>query len=169
MSNNIPSDIRPPSDPALASCACSDVRPVIRQSTGDCGVEVPHVFDTTVMPPHPDKRCRCGKQTWKKAEQETLAQLRCPKCRAMLYNVHASDLAKGNGEVTCSNCGHVRVIKTFSTAKLLTSPSQVGGRGKRVICAASPPGDSQTTDDVTRHPNAVREPSRTHDTQQPKT
>jgi hypothetical protein len=53
--------------------AGSDVRPVIRQSIGGCGVEVPHVFDTTVMPPHPDKRCRCGKQTWKKAEAETLA------------------------------------------------------------------------------------------------
>jgi hypothetical protein len=52
----------------------SDVRPVIRQSIGGCGVEVPHVFDTTVMPPHPDKRCRCGKQTWKKAEAEMLAR-----------------------------------------------------------------------------------------------
>ena len=27
MSNSIPSDIRTPSDSALASCACSDVRP----------------------------------------------------------------------------------------------------------------------------------------------
>ena len=58
----------------LAATICSDVRPVIRQSIGDCGVEVPHVFDTAVMPPHPDKRCRCGKQTWKKAEAEMLAR-----------------------------------------------------------------------------------------------
>ena len=48
--------------------AGSAVRPVIRQSNGECGVDDPHVFDTTVLPPHPDKRCRCGKPTWKKAE-----------------------------------------------------------------------------------------------------
>jgi len=101
-----------PAIPPLAAPLGCSVRPVTRQSNGDCGVEVPHVFDTTVMPPHPEKLCRCGKQTWKKAEQETLAQLRCPKCRAMHFNVHASDLAKGNGEVTCSNCGHVRTLKT---------------------------------------------------------
>lgn len=52
--------------------AGSDVRPVIRASIGDCGDEVPHVFDTTVLPPHPDKRCRCGKQTWRKSEIEML-------------------------------------------------------------------------------------------------
>ena len=31
----------------------------------------------------------------------------------MRFNVHASDLAKDNGEVTCSNCGHVRTIKAM--------------------------------------------------------
>ena len=40
-------------------------------------------------------------------------QLHCPKCGAMRFNVHASDLAKDNGEVTCSNCGHVRTIKAM--------------------------------------------------------
>lgn len=52
--------------------AGSGVRPVIRQSVGGCGEEVPHVYDTTVMPPHPDKRCRCGKQTWRKSEIEMM-------------------------------------------------------------------------------------------------
>lgn len=52
--------------------AGSGVRPVIRQSVGGCGDEVTHVYDTTVMPPHPDKRCRCGKQTWRKSEIEML-------------------------------------------------------------------------------------------------
>ena len=126
---------------------------MIRQSIGDCGVEVPHVFDTTVMPPHPDKICRCGKQTWKKAEQETLAQLRCPKCAAMHYNVHASDLAKGNGEVTCSNCGHVRIIKTFSAAKLLTSPLETVGGERPEGVSASPP--RAKTNGVNRQPNAA--------------
>jgi len=45
--------------------------------------------------------------------EEQTGQLRCQKCGAMRYNVHASDLAKDNGEVTCSNCGHVRVIKSI--------------------------------------------------------
>ena len=135
---------------------------MIRQSNNECGVDAPHVFDTTALPPHPDKRCRCGKQTWKKAEQETLAQLRCPKCAAMHYNVHASDLAKGNGEVTCSNCGHVRKLKNFPAAQLLTSPfptaqprtspSETEG-GPKEKSAALRRRDNQTTGDVTRHPN----------------
>ena len=60
--------LEPPAIPPLAAPLGCSVRPVIRKSNGECGVDAPHVFDTTVMPPHPDKRCRCGKQTWKKAE-----------------------------------------------------------------------------------------------------
>lgn len=41
---------------------------VIRSATGDCGYQVPHVFDCLAMPPKPDRVCRCGKQTWKNAE-----------------------------------------------------------------------------------------------------
>ena len=40
-------------------------------------------------------------------------QLRCPKCGAMRFNVDVSDLIRDNGVVTCSNCGHTRVIKEF--------------------------------------------------------
>ena len=100
--------------------AGSDVRPVIRASIGDCGVEVPHVFDTTVLPPHPDKRCRCGKQTWKKAEAETLA----------------------------------RRLEEFAAAQPLEPPF-VATEGMRASegAFAAPPLVSQTTDDVTRHPN----------------
>ena len=82
-----------------------------------------------------------------------IGQLRCPKCAAMRYNVHASDLAKGNGEVTCSNCGHVRIIKTFSTAKQRTSPSATVGRGNAEAIPALPPGSQSETNDATRHPN----------------
>ena len=41
-------------------------------------------------------------------------QLRCPKCGAMRFNVHASDLAAANGRVECSNCGHIRIIAAFA-------------------------------------------------------
>ena len=45
------------------------------------------------------------------------------------------------------------INKLFPTEQLLTSPSQVGGRGKRVICAAALPGNQSETDGVTRQPN----------------
>ena len=45
------------------------------------------------------------------------------------------------------------INKLFPTEQLLTSPSQVGGRGKRVICAAALPGNQSKTDGVTRQPN----------------
>ena len=71
--STMPESAKLPAAVVIAGAAiCSDVRPVIRQSNGECGVDAPHVFDTTVLPPHPDKRCRCGKQTWKKAEAEML-------------------------------------------------------------------------------------------------
>ncbi len=45
------------------------------------------------------------------------------------------------------------INKLFPTEQLPTSPSQVGGRGKRVICAAALPGNQSETDGVTRQPN----------------
>jgi hypothetical protein len=96
---------------------------VIRQSIGDCGVEVPHVFDTTVMPPHPDKRCRCGKQTWRKSEIEML-ELR---------------------------------LKTFAATEQRTSPSETVGRENAEAISAPSPRVSNTTDDVTAHPNGLHE------------
>ena len=110
----------------------SDVRPVIRQSIGDCGVEVPHVFDTTVLPPNPDKRCRCGKQTWKKAEAEML-ELR-------LKTFPAAQL----------------LTSPFPTAQPRTSPSETEG-GPKEKSAALRRRDNQTTGDVIRHPNAAGE------------
>ena len=77
-------------------------------------------------------------------------QIRCPKCGAMRFNVHASDLAKDNGEVTCSNCGHVRIIKTFSAAKPRTSPLGTVDRERPEGVSASPP--RAKTKDVNRQP-----------------
>ena len=45
------------------------------------------------------------------------------------------------------------INKLFPTEQLLTSPSQVGGRGKRVICAAALPGNQFETNGSPRHPN----------------
>ena len=80
-------------------------------------------------------------------------QLRCPKCKALRLNVHASDLARSNGEVTCSNCGLGRRVQTFPAAQPRTVPSEKRGRGKSVICAAVPPGGSPETSTVTRRSN----------------
>lgn len=35
-----------------------------------------------------------------------MSQLRCPKCKAMHFNVQASDLQRATGIIECSNCGH---------------------------------------------------------------
>ena len=78
---------------------------------------------------------------------DAVGQLKCPKCKSLRLNVHASDIIAANGVVTCSECGHTRIIKSLSAAKLLTSPFQKCGQGKREICAASPPEKS-------RHQNA---------------
>ena len=45
------------------------------------------------------------------------------------------------------------INKLFPTEQLLTSPSQVGGRGKSVSCAAALPGNQSETNGVLRHPN----------------
>lgn len=37
------------------------------------------------------------------------AQIKCPKCAAMRFNVHSSELT--TGKVECSNCGHVWKLK----------------------------------------------------------
>jgi RNase P subunit RPR2 len=39
-----------------------------------------------------------------------IGQLSCPKCRALTLNVHVSDIILANGRVTCSVCGHERVV-----------------------------------------------------------
>lgn len=57
---------------------------------------------------------------------EKMSQLRCPKCKAMHFNVQATDLQRATGEVECSNCGHI--LKLFLPARPLTSRSETGGR-----------------------------------------
>jgi hypothetical protein len=116
---------------ALASCFYSAVRPVIRQSNGECGVDAPHVFDTTVLPPHPDKRCRCGKQTWKKAET-----------------------AAFNAAVQKFGHEALQTIERFSPAtKPPTSPSETVGRDVSEVASASSPGNQSETGGVNRQPN----------------
>jgi DNA-directed RNA polymerase subunit RPC12/RpoP len=75
-----------------------------------------------------------------KNTMKTSAQLHCLKCGAMDYSVAVSALEASNGRVTCSNCGHVRLIKFFSAAKQRTSPSATGGRGNAEAIPASLPG-----------------------------
>jgi predicted Zn finger-like uncharacterized protein len=102
-------------------------------------------------------QCAFANAVIKAKEQSSLAampgsdavgQLKCPKCKSLRLNVHASDIIAANGVVACSECGHTRIIKSLSAAKLLTSPFQKCGQGKREICAASPPEKS-------RHQNAA--------------
>lgn len=45
------------------------------------------------------------------------------------------------------------IRKLFPAEQPPTVPSEVGGLSKSASCAAALPGNSQTTDDVTRHPN----------------
>lgn len=45
------------------------------------------------------------------------------------------------------------IRKLFPTEQPPTSPSQVGGRGKSVSCAAALPGNQSETNGVLRHPN----------------
>ena len=117
---------------ALAPGSGSAVRPVIRQSNGECGLDAPHVFDTTVLPPHPDKRCRCGKQTWKKAE-------------AAAFN---AAMQKFGNEA-------LQIIERFSPAtELLTSPSETVGGDASEGASAPSPGNQTEADGVNRQPNA---------------
>ena len=41
---------------------------------------------------------------------DAVGQLKCPKCKSLRLNVHASDIIADNGIVTCSHCGHVRTV-----------------------------------------------------------
>ncbi len=40
---------------------------VIKQAIGNCGEDVPHVFESNRLPPSDTRRCCCGKKTWKQA------------------------------------------------------------------------------------------------------
>lgn len=46
-----------------------------------------------------------------------VGQLSCPKCRALTVNVHMSDIIRDNGRVTCSACGHERVVMKLNAAQ----------------------------------------------------
>ncbi len=125
------SDCNETAKASLRPATGSAVRPVIRQSNGECGVDAPHVFDTTVLPPHPDKRCRCGKQTWKKAE-------------AAAYN--AAMLKFGNEAL--------QTIERFSPAtEQRTSPSETVGGDASEGASAPSPGNQTETDGMNRQPN----------------
>ena len=54
--------------------------------------------------------------------EEQTGQLRCHKCRALTLNVNVSDIIAANGRVTCSACGHERVV-------LVNVPAANGGGG----------------------------------------
>ena len=43
--------------------------PIIRSTTGNCGYQVPHVFESDISPPLGKTKCLCGKQTWDEAEK----------------------------------------------------------------------------------------------------
>jgi uncharacterized Zn finger protein (UPF0148 family) len=51
--------------------------------------------------------------------EEQTGQLRCPKCRALTLNVHADDIIRDNGRVTCSHCGHERVVMKLNNEQKL--------------------------------------------------
>lgn len=65
-----------------------------------------------------------------------MSQLRCPKCKAMHFNVQASDLQRATGIIECSNCG--LSLKFSSPEKLLTSRLETDGRGASKGASASP-------------------------------
>jgi RNase P subunit RPR2 len=48
-----------------------------------------------------------------------IGQLSCPKCRALTLNVHVSDIILANGRVTCSVCGHERVVMKLNNEQRL--------------------------------------------------
>jgi transposase-like protein len=48
-----------------------------------------------------------------------IGQLSCPKCRALTLNIHVSDIIRDNGRVTCSHCGHERVVMKLTNEQRL--------------------------------------------------
>jgi predicted Zn finger-like uncharacterized protein len=74
--------------------------------------------------------------------KEKMSQLRCPKCKAMHFNVQATDLQRATGEVECSNCGHI--LKLFSPAKPPTSRLETDGRSAAKVTLALPVENNST-------------------------
>ena len=44
--------------------------PLIRSTTGKCGENVPHVFESDISPPLGETKCLCGHETWDEAENK---------------------------------------------------------------------------------------------------
>jgi len=65
--NQVKPEVRTESDSDGSLHGVVGLHMVINQAKGKCGEDVPHVFDSSRLPPADSHRCMCGKRTWKQA------------------------------------------------------------------------------------------------------